>query len=32
MYMLVVVSSGSSVSIFVILGNLMIPGQIPKVQ
>jgi hypothetical protein len=32
MYMLVVVSSGSSVRIFIILGNLMIPGQILKVQ
>jgi hypothetical protein len=31
MYMLVVVSSGSPVRIFIILGNLMIPGQIPKV-
>jgi hypothetical protein len=30
MYMLVVVSSGSSVRIFIILGNLMIPGQISE--
>jgi hypothetical protein len=30
MYMLVVVSSGSSVRIF-IPGNLMVPGKIPKV-
>jgi hypothetical protein len=32
MYMLVLVSSGSSVRIFIILGNLMIPGKILKVQ
>jgi hypothetical protein len=32
MYMLAVVSSGSSVRIFIILGNLMIPGKIPKVR
>jgi hypothetical protein len=32
MYMPVVVSSGSSVRIFIILGNIMIPGKIPKVQ
>jgi hypothetical protein len=32
MYMPVVVSSGSSVRILYILGNLMIPGQISKVQ
>jgi hypothetical protein len=30
-YMLVVVSSGRSVRIFIILGNIMIPGQILKV-
>jgi hypothetical protein len=29
MYMLAMVSSGSSVSIFIILGNLMIPGVTP---
>jgi hypothetical protein len=32
MYMLSMVSSGSSVRIFIILGNLMIPGHIPKVD
>jgi hypothetical protein len=32
MYMPAVVSSGSSVRIFIILGNLMIPGQISKVR
>jgi hypothetical protein len=31
MYILAMVSSGISVSIFIILGKLMIPGQIPKV-
>jgi hypothetical protein len=31
MYMPVVFSSGRSVRIFIILGNLMIPGKIPKV-
>jgi hypothetical protein len=31
MYMPAMVNSGSSVRIFVILGNLMIPGKIPKV-
>jgi hypothetical protein len=31
MYMLAMVSSGSSVKIFIILRNLMIPGQILKV-
>ena len=30
MHMLAVVSSGSSVRIFIILGNLLIPRQIPK--
>jgi hypothetical protein len=32
MYMPVVVSSGSSVIIFIILWNLMIPGKIVKVR
>jgi hypothetical protein len=32
MYMLVVVSSGSSIRIFIIPGNLMIPGKISKVR
>jgi hypothetical protein len=31
MYMLAVVSSGRSVRIFIILGNIMILGKIPKV-
>jgi hypothetical protein len=32
MYMLAMVSNGSSIRIFIILGNPMIPGQIPKVR
>jgi hypothetical protein len=32
MYMLAMVGSGSSVRIFIILWNLMIPRKIPKVQ
>jgi hypothetical protein len=32
MYMLVVVSSGNSIRISIILGNIMIHGQIPKVR
>jgi hypothetical protein len=30
MYMLAMVSSGSSIRIFIILGNIMIPGKITK--
>jgi hypothetical protein len=32
MYMPAMVNSGSSIRIFIILGNLMIPGQIQKVR